>query len=359
MLRLKRHIVTEITEIFLAVIIALILIMISFQFAKLLSEAASGKIVGNAIFQLVGLQTINLFVLLTPFAFFIAILIGLTKLATDNELIAMKSVGYSDAKTYQALFFAAIPLAITILFLTLSIQPKVIALSHQLKEKAKKESELSVIQPGTFRNIGGKMTIFVADVDNQQFSKFFVWQRRKGEESITVAKAGKQIEKEGQRYVELENGSRYSWSKDSSYLMLFESFLGLLPKTETTSRLQKLKGVPTATLLAKPTLAYRVEFQRRLTPAISILLLAFCAPLLVQFNPRENRYGKFVIAILVYALYSNTQIIFQTLTLKQHLPVFLGIYTSHLIFLAGCLLLMLQKNYFYLTALHWRKPTDA
>ncbi len=348
MLRLKRHIVTEITEIFLAVIISLILIMISFQFAKLLSEAAAGKIVGNAIFQLVGLQTVNLFVLLTPFAFFVSILIGLTKLATDNELIAMKSVGYGDTKTYQALFVVAIPLAAVILFLTLIVLPKVLSLSYQLKDRARKESELSVIQPGNFRNIGGNTTIFVADIDDKQFSKFFVWQRHKGEESITVAKAGKQVEKDGERYVELDSGSRYSWSKDNSYLMLFENFLGLLPKIQTTTRAEKLKSVPTATLLANPTLANRVEFQRRLTPAISILLLALCAPLLVQFNPRENRYGKFVIAILIYALYSNTQIIFQTLTLKQHLPVFLGVYTSHLLFFSGCLLLILHKNYAYL-----------
>ncbi len=319
MLRLKRHIVTEITEIFLAVVIAL-----------------------------VGLQTINLFVLLTPFAFFIAILIGLTKLATDNELIAMKSVGYSDAKTYQALFSIAIPLAMLILFLTLNIQPKVLSLSYQLKEKAKKESELSIIQPGNFRSIGSNMTIFVADVNNQAFSKFFVWQRGDTDESITVAKAGKQIEKDGNRYVELESGSRYSWAKESAYLMLFENFLGLLPKAEEVTRSQKLKALPTSVLLSKPILPYRIEFQRRLTPAISILLLVLCAPLLVQFNPRENRYGKFVIAILVYALYLNSQYIFKALIGSGKLPIVPGIYTAHIIFFVCLVIWFMIKHRHYI-----------
>lgn len=338
MLRLKRHIVTEITEIFLAVIIALILIMISFQFAKLLSEAASGKIVGGAIYKLVGLQTINLFVLLTPFAFFIAILIGLSKLATDNELIAMKSVGYSDVKTYQALFVIAVPLAAIILFLTLSVLPRVLSLSYQLKEQAKKESELSVIQPGNFRTIGGNVTIFVADVDDKQFSKFFVWQRGKTDESITVAKAGRQVENNNGRYIELEKGSRYSWSKDGAYLMLFETFSGVLPKVKSTAHSERLKSIPTTALLNNSTLANRVEFQRRLTPAISILLLALCAPLLVQFNPRENRYGKFVIAILIYALYLNSQYIFKALIEDKKLAIIPGIYTAHIVFF-GLLLL--------------------
>lgn len=355
MLRLKRHIVTEITEIFFAVIIALILIMVSFQFAKLLGQAASGKIVGSAVYKLVALQTVNLFVLLTPFAFFIAILIGLSKLASDNELIAMKSVGYSEAKTYHALFAVAVPLSILILYLTLSVLPKVLSITYQLLQQAKKESELSVIQPGNFRSIGSNVTIFVADVDNKAFSNFFVWQRspKNQSESITVAKNGLQFEQDSDRYIELSHGSRYSWSKDNtSQLMAFERFVGLLPEAKTDKRGERLKSTPTQTLLNNPTLEHQIELQRRMTPAISILLLALCAPLLVQFNPRENRYGKFVIAILIYALYLNSQYIFKALIEDDKVPIVPGIYTSHIVFL-GVLLL-----WFY-----WRhrknRPTKA
>ncbi|MBS9777659.1 MAG: LPS export ABC transporter permease LptF [Gammaproteobacteria bacterium] len=351
MLRLKRHIVTEITEIFFAVIIALILIMISFQFAKLLSEAASGKIVGSAIYKLVALQTVNLFVLLTPFAFFIATIIGLSKLATDNELIAMKSIGYSDYRLYQAIFTIAVPLAIVTLFLTLNTLPNVLSLSYQLKYQAKKESELSVIQPGNFRNLGSDATIFVADVNNKEFSKFFVWQRNNNSESITVAQTGKQFEKDGERLIELKNGSRYSWDPESSYLMQFEKLIGKLPDIKKTSRSERLKSTSTVVLLEKPSLINRVEIQRRLAPGISILLLALFAPLLVQFNPRENKYGKFVIAILAYALYSNTQVVFQTLTVKGHLPVYLGLHTSHIIVFVLTIFLMYRKSDWHLSRL--------
>lgn len=345
MLRLKKHIVTEILEIFLAVIIALILIMVSFQFAKLLSQAAAGKIVGAAIYKLVALQTVRLFVLLTPFAFFIAVLIGLSKLASDNELIAMKSVGYSDTKTYQALFMVALPLAAVILFLTLSILPNVLSLSYQLTQQAKKESELSVIQPGSFRSIGSNVTIFVADVDDKAFSKFFIWQRSQQDESITVAKNGKQLEKDGDRYVELSEGSRFSWSANGAQLMSFKRFLGLLPDVKPSNRAERLKSTPTNTLLTQPTLANRIEFQRRITPAISILLLALCAPLLVQFNPRENRYGKFVIAILIYAIYLNSQYIFKALIEDKKLSIIPGIYTAHIIFLGIIVLWFMNRRY--------------
>lgn len=339
MLRLKRHIVTEIVEVFFAVIVALILIMVSFQFAKLLSQAAAGKIVGAAIYQLVALQAVNLFVLLTPFAFFIAMLIALSRLANDNELIAMKAVGYSDYRTYQALLTMALPLAIFIALMTLFILPKVLSFNYFLLQKAQKESELSIIQPGQFRNIGNHTTIFVADVDDKQFSRFFVWQNNRGLESVTVAHGGQQQTRDGERYIDLDSGSRYSMSSDGgSQLLMFQRLTVLLPDIGASNRKTKLKAVSTAELLANPTIEHRIEIQRRLSPAISILLLAMCAPLLVQFNPRENRYGKFVSAILIYAIYANSQYIFQAFIEDGKLPIIPGIYTAHILF-AGLLLL--------------------
>lgn len=339
LLRLKRYIVTEIVEVFFAVIIALILIMVSFQFAKLLSQAAAGKIVGSAIYQLVALQAVNLFVLLTPFAFFIAMLISLGKLAGDSELIAMKSLGYSDSKTYQALLLLALPLAALILMLTLWVLPQVLSLSYQLTQQAQKESEMSVIQPGNFRSIGGNTTIFVANIDDKQFSKFFVRQRTAADESITVAKQGRQFEKNGERYIELFSGSRYRKGEDgTSQLLSFKRLEALLPTIKSTTRKEKLKSIPTAELLDSPDINSQIEIQRRVTPAISIILLALCAPLLVQFNPRENRYGKFVTAILIYALYANSQYIFQALVEDQKLPIMPGVYTAHLVFLAVLLI---------------------
>lgn len=336
MLRLKRHIVTEIVEVFFAVIVALILIMVSFQFAKLLSQAASGKIVGSAVYQLVALQAVNLFVLLAPFAFFIAILIALSRLANDNELIAMKSIGFSDNKIYQALFLIATPMALIIAFMTLQVLPKVISLNYDLMQKAKKESELSIIQPGQFRTIGGKTTLFVADVDDKQFSKFFVWQRENDIESITVAQQGNQYEKDGERYIDLQKGARYSQSyKDkTSQSIVFDKLTAMLPTAEPTNRKEKIKAKSTRELLANPNTENRIELQRRISPAISILLLALCAPLLVQFNPRENRYGKFVYAILIYALYTNSQYIFQAMIEDGKLPIIPGVYSSHIIFIA-------------------------
>lgn len=339
MLRLKRHIVTEVIEVFFAVIVALILIMVSFQFAKLLSQAASGKIVGSAVYQLVALQAVNLFVLLTPFAFFIAMLIALSRLASDNELIAMRAAGYSEWRTYQALLTIALPLAGFIVFMTLQVLPHILSLNYTLLNKAQKESELSIIQPGQFRTIGGKMTLFVADVDDKHFSKFFVWQNNEGTESVTVAKQGNQYERDEERYIDLQQGSRYTVEPNgSSHLLSFSTLTALLPAVSPKSRKEKMKAVPTATLLTVPSQGNRIELQRRISPALSILLLTICAPLLVQFNPRENRYGKFVTAILIYALYANSQYIFQALIEDKQLPIVPGIYTSHLVF-GGLLIL--------------------
>ncbi len=344
MLRLKRHIVTEVIENFLAVIIALILIMVSFHFAKLLSQAAEGKIIGSAVYQLVALQTVKFFVLLAPFAFFIAMLMALSRLATDNELIAMHSVGFSLGQIYQALFSVAIPLTMLISFMSLQVLPNVLSLNYKLLEKARGESELSIMQPGQFRTIGGNTTIFVADIDNRSFSNFFVWQNNDGDESITVAKKGQQYQEEDDRYIDLHNGSRYTMSKDNtSQLIDFELLTLLLPKVEPTNRSEKLKARSTATLLKSNDLSSKIELQRRISPMLSILLLVICAPLLVQFNPRENRYGKFVIAILIYAIYANSQYVIKSFIQSGSMPLYPGMFVAHLIFIVILILWAMMR----------------
>lgn len=148
--RLKRHIVTEIGEVFFAVIITLILIMLSFQFVMLLNQAANGKIVGAAIFKLLSLHAVNLFVELTPFAFFIACLITLTRLAGDRELIAMQSLGMGIKGLYQAIFYITLPLALFVLYLTLFMLPTTLSLYQQLTQQAKKKANCRFYNPAVF-----------------------------------------------------------------------------------------------------------------------------------------------------------------------------------------------------------------
>lgn len=348
MLRLKRHIVTEILEVFFAVIVALTLIMVSFQFAKLLGMAAAGRISGGAVYQLVVLQGVRLAVLLTPFAFFIATLIALSRLANDNELIAMKSVGYSDWHTYQALLIVAVPLAVFILVVSLWVLPNIMRLNYDLLQKARKESELSIIQPGNFRTVGGNTTVFVADIDSNQFSKFFVWQQLRGEESVTVARQGKQVNEEEKRHIELTQGTRYFVSDTGQEsLMSFERLTALLPEISQVRRSERLSTQPTAQLYHEVGLDKRLEIQRRISPALTIVLLALLAPLLVQFNPRANRYGKFVIAILSYAIYTNSQFFMQALIERGSLPIVPGLYTAHVIFIILWLLwIMVVKGHY-------------
>lgn len=342
--RLKRHIVTEIGEVFLAVVITLILIMLSFQFVMLLNQAANGKIVGAAIFKLLSLHAVNLFVELTPFAFFIACLITLTRLASDRELIAMQSLGMGIKGLYQAIFYITLPLALFMLYLTLFMLPTTLSLYQELTQQAKKESELSVLQPGSFRNIGKNTTIFVSAIDeNNAFSRFFIWQRNQNSESITVALAGKQIEEKGKRYIELTQGSRFQQDAGNANIISFNRFLGLLPSIAVEQDKDKVKAKSTQQLFNDPSNESRIEFQRRISPAISIILLALFSPILVQFNPRENRYGRFIIAILTYLLYVQSQYIIQALVENDKFPTFPGVYFSHFIFFILVMLLILRN----------------
>lgn len=158
-----------------------------------------------------------------------------------------------------------------------------------------------------------------------------------------MALSGQQIEEDGKRHIELTQGSRFQQNAGDASIISFERFLGLLPSIEVNKDSDKIKAKSTQQLLSEPNSESQIEFQRRVSPALSIVLLALFSPILVQFNPRENRYGRFIIAILTYLLYVQSQYILQALVENDKFPLLPGIYFSHLLFFALVLFLILRN----------------
>ena len=71
------------------------------------------------------------------------------------------------------------------------------------------------------------------------------------------------------------------------------------------------------------------ELQRRLSTAVSILLLGMLAVPLARTSPREGRYGKLFVAVVVYFIYSNAISIFENLVDRGAVPGFVGAWPVH------------------------------
>ena len=75
--------------------------------------------------------------------------------------------------------------------------------------------------------------------------------------------------------------------------------------------------------------AARAALAWRISVPVSVLVLALLAVALSRQNPREARYGRLLIAILVYLLYANVLALVRAGIVQGHVPAWLGLWWVH------------------------------
>ena len=71
------------------------------------------------------------------------------------------------------------------------------------------------------------------------------------------------------------------------------------------------------------------ELHHRMSAAVSMLVLGMLAVPLARASPREGRYAKLFVAIVVYFIYSNSLSIFEKLLERGTVPGFIGVWPVH------------------------------
>ncbi len=109
-----------------------------------------------------------------------------------------------------------------------------------------------------------------------------------------------------------------------------------------------------AALIASTDPQDRAELHWRIAAPISVFLLTLLAVPLSYVGPRQGRYGKVVLGLVVYLFYSNLIGLGQSWMGKGKLPEAVGLWWIHAIVLAAALILIGKR-------LHWwvRAPKGA
>lgn len=356
---IDRYVLREIALTFLASVIVLLAMVLSYRLARYLSQAASGLLAQDTIWLLLGLQAVSYMTLLLPFATLLAIMLTLGRLYRDSEMTALRACGFGPRQLYRPLLMFALPLAALLSWLALVLVPQSLALQQEVSEKAREEAELSIITPGSFRKIGGgAYVIYVGALGNggETLEEVFVRSRTPRGVAVTTARRGRQrIDPvDGGRYVVLEDGFRYENRPDQAAYnsIRFERLTVRVDTLEQDSAPRRHETLPTRELIGTDEPVLRAEFQARLSGPISLLLLTLLAPLLAQANPREGRYGRVFAALLIYTIYVNLLSVGQAWLARESLWPTLGLWWVHA--LVG--LLFLGLWFYHYPPERWRRP---
>jgi lipopolysaccharide export system permease protein len=152
--------------------------------------------------------------------------------------------------------------------------------------------------------------------DGTRFERMFVQTEREDEDSgaiqidVTTATHGflyHDADGSG-RYLALNDGFRVEGrlGSDDWRLMRFQRNDVRLPDNRAeTSGTGARRAVPTSALWGSDDPIQRAELQWRFAAPVSILLLVLLGLPLAKSDPREPRYARLLIAVLVYLVYAN------------------------------------------------------
>ena len=144
-----------------------------------------------------------------------------------------------------------------------------------------------------------------------------------------------EVQADGNRYLVLENGYRYDGNPgQADYRAIkYDTYGVLLPKPEVSEEVTDREAIPTSQLFGQKRLRERAELQWRLSLPILVFVVTLLAVPLSRVNPRQGRFLKLLPAILLYMAYLTMLISVRGALEKGKLPIGLGMWWVHGLFL--------------------------
>ncbi|HYW77604.1 MAG TPA: LPS export ABC transporter permease LptF [Gammaproteobacteria bacterium] len=311
-----RYIARETAMTWVAVAAVLVLVVVVNRFAVYLGQAAAGQIPAFATFALLGLSVIGLLEIIVPVSLFLAIVISLGRYYRDQEAVAAFACGLTPARLYRPIGLLGGIAAVLLAVLALWATPWAHATAHRMEVGAHAEAQISVMEAGRFKMLGGGKGVFYAGGVNSKTGLMHpifaeLDERNEGEQPLLItARNGRLVvqPQTGERHLDLGPGRRYQGRAGSLNWTVthFQSARLLVqPPGRPAKTSTDYDRMSTAVLLSSPEPGARATLEWRLLQPFTALLLMLIAVPLAHMRPRQGRYARLVPAILVYLVYFN------------------------------------------------------
>ena len=348
---LDRYIFKEIAASWFAVTVVLLVIMVANVLARFLSKVTDGSLPADALFLLVGVKVINLLVTLIPLGLYLGVLLAFGRMYRDSEMSAIAACGTGLGALYRPTITNGLIGMLLITLLTFWASPWAARYERQLTEQIATQSIGSLLDAGRFVEIlNGGAVVFTESLsqDKEQFNRVFV-HRDLEDGAFEVETAEYAIyqrdEETDEEFIVFVNGvSTISKPGADSYQQTRFARHGVrIPQSEQTSRALENSAKSFSELINSNDLRSKAELQWRFSIPVAALLLALLAVPLSYTSPRQGRYSKIAIAILIYVPYANLLVLSRKWVAAGTIPPWIGVVWVHLLIVFLILILTLKR----------------
>ena len=334
-------------------------IVVVSQLIRLLGDAVSGRIAVDGVLVLLGFSAMNYLPVLLSISLFISILLTLSRCYRDSEMVVWFSSGIGLTRWIRPLLWYAAPLVAVIALLSLVLTPFVMQKADAFKNKLEGRDDVTAATPGMFRESKQSDRVyFIESIDagSNRIGNVFVQSGQHGKVGTMMAQQGLQETlPNGDRFIVLLNGTRYEGTPGQRdyKIVEFERYAMRIDSIPAKQAPLNLRSMSTADLWRSETPLNRSEAEwRRLTYSelewrlglpISAAILALLAIPLSYVNPRAGRSLNLILAIVVYALYSNMISVTNTWVWQGKLSPGVGLWGIHALMLAIAALMLYRR----------------
>jgi lipopolysaccharide export system permease protein len=319
--------------------VALLAILTSTQLIRLLKDAAGGTIAPEAVLSLLGFAALNFMPILLSLTLFVSILLSLSRAYRDSEMVVWFSCGQPLTAWTRPVLRFALPIVVAIAVLSGFLSPWANYNTAEYKQQLSARSDVSQVSPGAFREAKKGQRIFFVEAladDASQVGNVFVASMQDGKLGVVMSNSGHQeFAENGDRFVVLENGRRYEVEPGSPEfkVMEFERYKVRTEDGEAKPSERLPNRMPITELVLDDSNSARGELLWRIGMPVSALILALLAIPLSYVNPRAGRSANMLIAILIYAIYSNLISVSQAWVAQGKLSFWIGVWVVHALML--------------------------
>lgn len=333
---IHRYLTREVTAALTATFVLLMLIFVSTTFVRILADAAEGDYPGDVVFSLFGLKVLSNLALVLPLSFFLAVLIALGRLYKDSEMAAMAACGIGPGRILKVIFWEGFAVAAVVAGLVLYLSPWAAARHQQVLDEVSARPAIENVVAGRFNQAGeGEHLFYVESIsdDRRNMKNVFVQSRQpEGPVLLTARRGHQETDREtGYRYLVLEDGYRYEGrpGRADYKVVEFERHRFRLQRPEVDYSSLRDKARPTKALWQSGSPDDTAEFQRRLSVVISTLLMGLLAVPLSRTNPRQGRYARLFVGVMIYLVYNNLVTVAEAWVAKGKVAPAVGVWWVH------------------------------
>jgi len=277
---------------------------------------------GGEVAWMVVLSIPWIVVLTIPMAFLLAVLVGVGRLASDSEIVAMASCGVSPAAVRRPLLWAAAGLAVVVFLVYDVVLPRSNELLIRSMSRLAATSVVNLVSPRTFRQPRPGVTLFFDRIgaDGRSLEGIFLAVGEEGlatePDQVIVARRGSLAVEEERLWLDLDfstvheftpaDPSRYRVSSNRTQRILFSS--AIVPGAGTGEkglRAQSLSElISSARQARKDSIPERyrlawVEIHKKLAIPLACVAFALVGMPLAERSRRGGRGSSFALSLAI------------------------------------------------------------